>query len=76
MSIQNKLNRLKKHMVNPVSTPPLQTKTTTETPKDPAIDHAEYWEKFGAEPYFLKTIIASFEKCNIRSIKFGALSVF
>ncbi|MDM5316178.1 ribonuclease H-like domain-containing protein [Fictibacillus sp. b24] len=65
MSIQNKLNRLKKHMVNPVSTPPLQTKTTTETPKDPAIDHAEYWEKFGAEPYFFED-----DYCIIRKVQY------
>ncbi|MBY6035750.1 ribonuclease H-like domain-containing protein [Fictibacillus nanhaiensis] len=65
MSIQNKLNRLKKHMVNPVSTTPLPTETTTDEKKDKSIDHVEYWEQFGASPYFFEE-----DYCIIRKVKY------
>lgn len=65
MSIQNKLKRLKKHMANPVSAPPIQPTAQSDTPKNPKIDHAEYWEKFGASPYFFED-----DYCIIRKVQY------
>jgi uncharacterized protein len=64
MSIQNKLNRLKKHMVNPVSTPVLPTSEKREE-RAVKIDHSEYWEKFGASPYFFED-----DYCIIRKVEY------
>lgn len=65
MSIQNKLKRLKKHMVNPVSTEAFSHQSATEKKNDKIIDHAEYWEKFGATPYFFED-----DYCIIRKVEY------
>lgn len=65
MSIQNKLNRLKKHMVNPVSTPPVQSKQPLEDSSGNRIEHADYWEKFGASAYFFEE-----DYCIIRKVEY------
>ena len=64
MSIQNKLNRLKKHMVNHVSTAPSQTKAAIEVSQK-TIEHAEYWDRFGASPYFFED-----DYCIIRKVQY------
>jgi uncharacterized protein len=65
MSIQNKLKRLKKHMVNPVSTEAVPPQSTTQKEYDKTIDHAEYWEKLGAIPYFFED-----DYCIIRKVEY------
>jgi uncharacterized protein YprB with RNaseH-like and TPR domain len=65
MSIQNKLNRLKKHLVqsadiNSTSVKPIVPKT------EKAVDHEAYWKEFGASPYFFED-----DYCIIRKVKYS-----
>ncbi|WNB93791.1 ribonuclease H-like domain-containing protein [Bacillus sp. NEB1478] len=64
MSIQNKLNRLKKHMVNTSSTRPVPLTPNDDKPKK-SIENGDYWEKFGASPYFFED-----DYCIVRKVKY------
>ncbi|MBH0168055.1 ribonuclease H-like domain-containing protein [Fictibacillus sp. 18YEL24] len=65
MSIKNKLNRLKKHMVNPVFDSPVESKRNLEDSIGERIQHADYWEKFGASAYFFED-----DYCIVRKVKY------
>jgi uncharacterized protein len=64
MSIQNKLNRLKKHIVVPESTKPSNYSKSVEKPIKNS-NHNEFWEKLGAAPYFFDD-----DYCIVRKVKY------
>ncbi|MGA4719933.1 ribonuclease H-like domain-containing protein [Fictibacillus nanhaiensis] len=66
MSIKNKLNRLKKHMVNPVSELPVESNSHFDDTTSEKIKHADYWEKFGASAYFFED-----DYCIVRKVKYS-----
>jgi uncharacterized protein YprB with RNaseH-like and TPR domain len=64
MSIQNKLNRLKKHMVNPSSARSVPLPPNDDKSKK-TIENGDYWEEFGASPYFFED-----DYCIIRKVRY------
>ncbi|ANC77208.1 hypothetical protein ABE65_010495 [Fictibacillus phosphorivorans] len=65
MSIKNKLNRLKKHMVNPVPEIAVESNPHFENSSSEKIQHEDYWKKFGASAYFFED-----DYCIVRKVRY------